>query len=186
MSRFTVSNYCNVLLAILCIVFLGLFIDTKMKESKNAPVVKQYEQYQQGNSTNNLFIKYGGLDTVKAVVDSAVTNLLNEPTLSNVFAVVGTPNHRTGAMLKSALDLQFTYLMGGPLVYPSKTLTRGAIVDARSMKASHTGLGITTAQFNTFVNILVSTLLAAGVAQEDVNVLGPGLKSMITDIVEVK
>ena len=181
------SNYMSIvyLLFILMVVFLGLFIAEKLKSKKNAPVVDQYNKFANGDATNNLFIKYGGLQTIQAVVDSAVTNLLAEPTLSNVFAVVGESGHRTGAALKSALDLQFSYLFGSSFVYPGRTFTRGAIIDARNMKASHAGLGITQAQFTTFVNILVQTLLSAGVSQADVNALAPGLQSMVNDIAEV-
>lgn len=186
MARYTYSHFFNLLLGALLIVFVGLYVHSKMLEREHKPIVSQYENFANGNATNNLFIKYGGLQTVQAVVDKAVANLLAEPSLANVFAVVGETGHRTGSALTAALDLQFSYLFGAPFVYPGRTFTRGAIIDARNMKSSHAGLGITTAQFNTFVQILVSTLLQMGVAQSDIDQLAPGLTSMVSDIVTVQ
>lgn len=153
--------------------------------SKYSQLIKNYQAFETGNTTNNLFIKYGGLQTVQAVVDAAVTNLVAEPTLQSVFAVVGQPGHRSGPQLKACLDLQVSALLSGPFAYPARTFTRGAIVDARSMKASHMNLQITTAQFNTFVNILAQTLIQSGVTQADVDALAPGLEAMVGDIVTV-
>lgn len=148
-------------------------------------VLIKYVKFEEGDAASNLFIKYGGLQTVQAVVDSAVTNLLAEESLASVFSVVGTPNHRSGDALKACLDLQFQSLLGGPLLYPGKTFTRGVIVDARTMKASHRHLTITKEQFNTFVAVLIKTLLDAGVTQTDVDELAPTLNGMVCDIVTV-
>jgi hypothetical protein len=149
------------LLAVLVVVLIYVL--------RNQAIVRAHLRFQ--NSKTTLFEKYGGLQTIMAVVD---------------FAVVGQPNHRSGTQLKSCLDLQFATLFGGPFVYPSKTFTRGVCVDARNMKESHRGLKITTAQFNTFVSVLAKTLLDAGVSEADVNAVAPGLKAMLTDIVEVQ
>jgi hypothetical protein len=164
------------LLAVLVVVLIYVL--------RNQAIVRAHLRFQ--NSKTTLFEKYGGLQTIMAVVDLAVTNLLAEPSLAGPFAVVGQPNHRSGTQLKSCLDLQFATLFGGPFVYPSKTFTRGVCVDARNMKESHRGLKITTAQFNTFVSVLAKTLLDAGVSEADVNAVAPGLKAMLTDIVEVQ
>jgi truncated hemoglobin YjbI len=127
----------------------------------------------------------GGADTIQKAVDNAVTALKADPTLSNVFAVVGTDGHRSDAQLKSCLDAQFSTLMGYPLPYPSKTLTRGSIVKARNMRDSHKNLnlGITQAQFDKFVSILATSLVQTGVPQSDVNALAPSLTAMASDIV---
>lgn len=171
------------LLLVILIVILCFRMSSMGKDCYK--LVRQYIAFETGTADNNLFIKYGGLETIQAVVDSAVTNLLNEPSLAPVFSVVGQPNHRTGAQLKACLDLHFTYLLGGPVIYPSRTFTRGAIVDARTMRDSHKHLTITQDQFNTFVNVLVKTLTDAGVAQADINMLAPGLVDMAKDIVTV-
>lgn len=148
----------------------------------NQNIVDQYRTYQ---NTTTLYETLGGADTVKVAVDNAVNALLAEPTLANVFAVVGTHGHRTGAQLKSCLDAQFSTLMGYPLIYPTKTLTRSNIVKARSMRDSHKNinLGITEAQFDKFVSILATSLVQTGVPQANVDALAPSLVAMASDIV---
>lgn len=149
-------------------------------------LVKQYVAFETGTADNNLFIRYGGLQTIQAVVDSAVQNLLNEPSLAPVFSVVSTPGHRSGAQLKACLDLQLSALLGFYSPYPGRTFTRGVIVDARTMRDSHKHLTISQDMFNTFVNVLVKTLTDAGIAQADINMLAPGLVGMAKDIVTVQ
>jgi len=165
------------------ILFVLLILYIVLSVMPHRDMIKNYWRYQ--SSSKTLFEKYGGLQTIQAVVDASVVNLLAEPSLSNVFAVVGQEGHRSGPQLKSCLDLQFAALFGGPFAYPAKTFTRGVTVNARTMKDSHRGLKITTAQFNSFVNILAKTLLDSGVATEDVNAVAPGLKAMLKDIVEI-
>lgn len=171
--------------AFFSILLFILFVMHHRFTRRYGELICHFEKFEHGNASDNLFIKYGGLATVETVVDTAVTNLLADPTLAPVFSVVGTPNHRSGAQLKSLLDLQISTLLGGPFVYPARSFTRGVIVDGRSMKASHASLTITTAQFNTFVNILAGTLIQCGVAQADVNAIAPKLQSMVRDIVTV-
>lgn len=165
------------------ILWLSFHLRTALHfRQENQDLVEQYNTYQ---NTTTLYETLGGADTVKIAVDNAVSALLAEPSLSNVFAVVGTSGHRTGAQLKSCLDAQFSTLLGYALPYPTKTLTRGAIVKARSMRASHKSLnlGITTAQFNTFVSILATSLVQSGVPQANVDALAPQLTAMSVDIV---
>lgn len=177
------------LLLLLLIICICVLYVTNQRFScyvrKHGSLVKAYSKYESGDASDNLFIRYGGLQTIQAVVDQAVTNLLAEESLADVFSVVGQPNHRSGVQLKACLDIQFANMFGFYTPYPSKTFTRGVTIDARSMKASHAGLKITTAQFNTFVGVLAKTLLDAGVTQEDVNTVSPALNGMITDIVTV-
>lgn len=148
-------------------------------------LVRSYQKFTGGDESNNLFIRYGGLQTVQTVVDQAVTNLLAEETLAPVFSVVGTPGHRSGVQLKACLDLYFCHLLGFYTPYPSKTFTRGVIVDARSMKASHTHLTITQEQFLLFNSVLAKTLTDAGVSASDVSQLAPKLNALMCDIVTV-
>lgn len=176
----------TLLVILLSIVYSYLFFKYNKCLYNYWHLIHNFEKFEKEDASQNLFIKYGALQTIQAVVDAAVTNLLNEPSLAPVFAVVNQPGHRSGVALKACLDLQFAALFGGPFVYPSKTFTRGVVVDARSMKASHCHLNITQDQFNTFVNVLVETLLDAGVTQDDVNMLAPALKNMAKDIVNVQ
>lgn len=174
-----------VLLSIIFVIFVWYMFDHNRVMRRYGCLIRQYERFECGDSKDNLFIKYGGLQTVMTVVDTAVTNLLADASLAPVFAVVGQDGHRSGAQLKSLLDLQFTYLLGGPLLYPGRSITRGVTVDGRTMKASHAGLTITRDQFNTFNSILVNTFLQCGVSQEDVNELTPALNAMASDIITV-
>jgi len=153
--------------------------------STHQSLVDRYRSFECGTAENNLFIKYGGIQGIMGAVDVAVSNLIAEPTLANVFSVVGQPTHRSGLELKACLDLQFSSLLGFALPYPSRTFTRGISVNARNMRDSHRniGLNITTAQFNTFVNILATSLVQAGISQADVNALAPTLTAMSSDIV---
>jgi len=148
-------------------------------------LVRSYQKFEGGDASNNLFIRYGGLQTVQAVVDQAVTNLLAEETLAPVFAVIGKEGHRSGIQLKACLDLFFCRLLGFYTPYPSKTFTRGIIVDARSMKASHAHLSITQEQFLLFNSVLAKTLTDAGVSAADVSQLTPELNALMCDIVTI-
>ena len=152
---------------------------------ENGHLVRAYHKYSAGDASNNLFIRYGGLQTVQSVVDQAVTNLLAEETLAPAFAVINTPNHRSGVQLKACLDLYFCHLLGFYTPYPSKTFTRGVILDARSMKASHAHLKITQEQFLLFNSVLAKTLTDAGVSATDVSQLTPRLNALMCDIVTV-
>ncbi|RYE12453.1 MAG: hypothetical protein EOP45_22830, partial [Sphingobacteriaceae bacterium] len=189
MDNIMVSNHSHVpffsLFVLLFIVILWLSYHLRKAlnfRRENQDLVKQYNTYQ---NTTTLYETLGGGDTVRIAVDNAVTALLAEASLSNVFAVVGSSGHRSGAQLKSCLDAQFSTLLGYALPYPTKTLTRGAIVKARDMASSHRkqNLGITQQQFNTFVSILATSLVQSGVPQANVNALAPQLTAMSVDIV---
>jgi hypothetical protein len=142
---------------------------------------KKYAQ--KGNLS--IFEKIGGVDGVIKFNDTLATNLLNEPTLAEPFAVLGKPDHRSATQLLMCLDAQICSITGGPFQYPCKTFTRGAGVYARDMKSSHAGLKITRTQFNTFNAIVKSTALAAGLPQADVDVIGRELQATMGDIVTV-
>ena len=179
-----------ILLLLVLIVVLWAFWHSYQQHEhfmmKYGALIRNYCHFEHGDASNNLFIKYGGLQTIQAVVDTSVTNLLKEESLADVFAVVGTENHRTGNALKACLDLFFTELFGGPVTYPGKTFTRGMIVNARSMKASHASLTITLEQFNKFNEVIAQTLVDSGVSQADVNSVAPKLNEYLCDIVTVK
>lgn len=152
---------------------------------EHGSLVRHYQKYMCGDASDNLFIRYGGLQKVQTVVDKAVENLLAEETLAPAFSVIGTPNHRSGVELKACLDLYFCNLLGFYTPYPSKTFTRGVIVDARTMKASHAHLTISQEQFLLFNAVLAKTLTDAGVSDADVAKLTPKLNALMCDIVTV-
>jgi truncated hemoglobin YjbI len=155
-------------------------------QKRHQDLVRQYENYEYADSTTNLFIKYGGLDTVRSIVDSSAAALSEDPLLAPVFGVLDTTGHRSEDELKACLDLQFTSLLGGPLPYPGRTITRGVAVHARSMLDSHKHLTISKEQFSRFVTILAGVLTNAGVTSEDLAGLATGLNAMASSIITVQ
>ncbi len=80
-----------------------------------------------------------------------------------------------GARLEAMLVDQVCDATGGPYSY------RG-----RTMKEAHTGMKVTAAEFDAQVDVLVATLRAVGVPQEEQDELLAVLAPMRGDIVEVE
>lgn len=177
------------LLVLLLVICISVLYVTNQKFSgyvrKNGRLVRHYTRFEYGDASTNLFIKYRGLQTVQDIVDQAVTNLLQEDTLKEPFSVVGTSGHRSGDALKACLDLYFAEALGAPFVYPGKTFTRGVIVNARNMRASHCHLKITQEQFLLFNSVIAKTFTEAGVEDADLAKITPKLNALMTDIVTV-
>jgi hypothetical protein len=187
-----IKNIFLFLFLVLVIIVLGnAYRDDTDFKSQNTDLIQQYNQYQYGDVTKNLFVKYcvkgndNPLIIIQTLVDDCATALANDPLLAPVFTVLGQPGHRSGAELKACLDLQFTALLGGPVPYPGRTFTRGVTVLARSMKDSHRSLNIDQAIFNKFVAVVAQVFLDAGVLPADVNAIAPALNGMMSDIVTV-
>lgn len=152
---------------------------------KHGRLVKHYTRFESGDASTNMFIKYHGLKKVQEIVDQAVSNLLQEDALKESFSVVGNPGHRSADELKACLDLYFSEALGAPFVYPGKTFTRGVIVNARTMRASHCHLKITQEQFLLFNSVIAKTFTEAGVDDADLAKITPKLNALMTDIVTV-
>ncbi len=154
---------------------------TKLDQHKD--LISAYDGFQNGTTSNNLFVKYG-LAGVQAVVDNIATNAGTDSQLAPFFSVIDQPGHDSSAMLKAILDVQLLSLLGGPLPYPTRAFTRGVTPIGRTMADSHRGLKITDAIFTRFLNVaIVPALKTAGVSDADIAAAAPALENMRSSIV---
>lgn len=119
-----------------------------------------------------LFERLGGMDAVKAVVDSFVENVAHDTKINGVF------KKTTGAKLvtfKKNLADQVCEVTGGPCKYAGK-----------DMKTAHKGMKITEAQFDALVLDLSTALDEHKVAADDKKELLGMLGPLKEDIVEKK
>ena len=119
-------------------------------------------------STPSLYNRLGGKPAITAVVDQFVANVAADRRINGRFATTDIPR------LKGHLVDQVCSATGGPCAY-----------SGRDMKRTHTGMGITTAEFEALVQDLVAALdtfhVPGGEKHELLGLLGP----MKKDIVEV-
>lgn len=114
----------------------------------------------------SLYNRLGGAPALSAVIDDFVGNVATDPRINGFFA------HTDVSRLKRLLNEQVCAGTGGPCQYTG-----------RSMKATHTGMGVTEAHFNALVENLVKTLDKFGVPAREKNELLGVLGSMKNDIV---
>ncbi|MBI4400372.1 MAG: group 1 truncated hemoglobin [Nitrospirae bacterium] len=116
----------------------------------------------------SLYHRLGGKPAITAVVDQFVANVAQDSRINGRFATTDIPG------LKRHLVDQVCMAAGGPCAYTG-----------RDMKTTHAGMKITTADFNSLVEDLVSALdqfkVPAREKQELLALLGP----MKQDIVEL-
>jgi truncated hemoglobin YjbI len=126
----------------------------------------------------SLFERLGGAKAVEAVVDDFVARTAGNPKVN--FARQGTPlewkpTPENVARLKKHLVQLVTMVTGGPTKY-----------EGRSMKAAHTGMGITDAEFDALAADLKATLDKFKVAAKEQAELLKIVGSTRGDIVEKK
>lgn len=135
-----------------------------------------------GDAGTTLYGRLGGRAGISAAVDAIVARELMDPEIASYFyfQVTGNPppvaGHPNVAQLKSCLVNQLANAAGGPEMYP------GAPADnmgwqCRNMQAAHTGLRIPNSVFDRFVTIAAGVLMGAGVAADDIAVIGGVLNS---------
>jgi hemoglobin len=116
----------------------------------------------------SLFDRLGGQGAITSVVEDFVARCAGDSRINAKFARTNIPR------LKSMLVDQVCEASGGPCRY-----------SGRDMKTTHSGMKVTTGEFNALVEDLVATLSKFGVGKgeqdELLGVLGP----MKSDIVEV-
>jgi hemoglobin len=114
-----------------------------------------------------LFERLGGKPAVEAVIDDFLGRVIADSSINSGFAVSHVPRVR-----QRLIEL-VTVGTGGPGTY-----------SGRDMATAHTGLGVTTAQFNSLVGHLVATLdkfkVPAAEKGELLAILGP-MKSAIVE-----
>jgi hemoglobin len=116
-----------------------------------------------------LYQRLGGREAIKGVVDDFVANMAADPRVNGRFK--GLDAGRI-AKLQTNLADQICDATGGPCAYLGK-----------DMKAVHTGMGITDAEWNATVEDLVKSLNKFKVPEKDqkelLAILGPMKKDIV-------
>jgi hemoglobin len=119
-------------------------------------------------SGKSLYDRLGGVDAIKLVVkDFVEEQVAKDPRINARFANTDIPK------LEDHLSNQICEASGGPCKYTG-----------RSMKESHTGMGVTEADFNALVEDLKKSLAKFNVPQAEQDELIGALAKMHDDIVE--
>ena len=126
----------------------------------------------QMQAKKSLYQRLGGYDAIAAVVDDFVGRLINDKQFERFFA--GHSNDSKKRIRQHIVD-QFCAGAGGPCVYTG-----------RSMKDSHTGLGITEAEWDASARHLVATLDKFKVPEAEQKELLAFVTTLKADIVEKK
>jgi len=116
----------------------------------------------------SLYERLGGLPYIQIVVDDFVANVAADSRINKRFEKTNIP------VLKKHLVDQICQASGGPCKYTG-----------RDMKASHTGMKITEAEWNATVEDLVKTLDKYKVPEQEKNDLLALLGSLKADIVGI-
>ena len=114
-----------------------------------------------------LYDRLGGKDAITAVVDDFVANIAADARINSFFANADIPH------LKAMLVDQICEASGGPCKYTGKT-----------MKESHTGMGVKDEHFNALVEDLVKALDKFKVPEKEKGELVGALGGMKGDIVQ--
>ena len=116
-----------------------------------------------------LYQRLGGREAIKLVVDDFVANMAADPRVNGRFK--GLDGARV-AKLQTNLADQICDAAGGPCAYLG-----------RDMKTTHTGMGITEAEWNATVEDLVKSLNKFKLGQKEQQELLSALGAMKKDIV---
>jgi hemoglobin len=126
----------------------------------------------QMQAKKSLYQRLGGYDAIAAVVDDFVGRLVTDKQFERFF--VGHSNDSKKRIRQHIVD-QFCAGAGGPCVYTG-----------RSMKDSHTGLGITEAEWDASARHLVATLDKFKVPEAEQKELLAFVTTLKADIVDKK
>jgi hemoglobin len=118
----------------------------------------------------SLYQRLGGYDALAAVTDDFIGRLVTDSSLSRFFG--GHSKNSQGRIRQLVLD-QLCAVTGGPCVYIG-----------RDMKSTHAGLGITQANWDKSVLLLVATLNKFNVPQKEQQEVLTAVSSLKGDIVE--
>lgn len=118
----------------------------------------------------SLYQRLGGYNAIAAVTDDFVGKLATDPMFTKFFT-----GHSTDSKVRIRQHIvdQLCMATGGPCVYTG-----------RDMKTSHAGLGITTAEWDHAIELLVATLDKFKVPAREKNELLTALTPLKKDIVE--
>ena len=127
---------------------------------------------QEGRMKKSLYERLGGYDAVAAVVDDFVGRLVADRQFERFFAGHSADSKRR---IRQHIVDQFCAAAGGPCVYTGRT-----------MKDSHTGLGITDADWDAAAKHLVAALDKFKVGEQEKKDLLAFVTSLRGDIVDKK
>ena len=113
-----------------------------------------------------MFEKYGGQETVDAVVEAFYVKNLSDTRIKHIFEGVNMTK------LKAHQKRFVALALGGPNRYTGRT-----------MKKAHEGLSLTSAHFDAVVENLAAALTEGGVSEEDVKTVAGVLEPMRADVV---
>jgi hemoglobin len=117
-----------------------------------------------------LYQRLGGYDAIAAVTDDFIVRLATDSTLGRFFAGHGTAGKQR---IRQLVVDQLCAAAGGPCIYTG-----------RDMKTAHAGLGISEANWDRAVQLLVATLDKFKVPAPEKNELLAAISGMKEDIVE--
>ncbi|QDL07840.1 group 1 truncated hemoglobin [Brasilonema octagenarum UFV-E1] len=109
--------------------------------------------YDSRSPEKSLYKRLGGYNAIAAVIDDTAQIVFNDPLIGKYFIGLSTNSKQR---LRQLLVDQFTQAAGGPAVYTG-----------RSMKLSHSGIGLTNAEYDAFVNGIAQALDKNGVNQPE-------------------
>jgi hemoglobin len=118
---------------------------------------------------NSLYDRLGGLDAIKAAVDSWVVRVAGDDRINRKFERTDIPR-----LKKEVID-QLCEATGGPCTYTG-----------RSMRDTHAGMQTTAGEFDAVMQHLGATLDEFNVPKTDQDELVELLRPMRGDIVEVE
>jgi len=121
-------------------------------------------------SASTLYKRLGGYDAIAAVSDDFIGRLAADKQLARFLVGLSADSQKK---LRQHVVNQLCEATGGPCIYTGRT-----------MKASHTGLGITEGDWQATVKHLVSTLDKFKVPEKEKGELLTIASSLKTDIVE--
>ena len=129
-------------------------------------------QSQAPGSAPALYKRVGGYDAIAAVTDDFIGRLAGDKQLERFFGGVSADSQKK---LRQHVVDQLCEATGGPCIYTGRT-----------MKTSHTGLGISESDWQLAVKHLVATLDKFKVPEKEKNELLAIASSLKADIVEKK
>ena len=118
---------------------------------------------------SSLYHRLGGYDAIAAVTDDFIGRLAGDPQLHRFFTGLSTDSQKK--LRQHVVDFLCS-ATGGPCVYTG-----------RDMKTSHTGLGITEADWDSSVKHLVATLDKFKVPEKEKNEVLGAISGLKGDIV---
>lgn len=127
---------------------------------------------QDGQPKKSLYARLGGYDAIAAVVEDFVVRLVSDKKFERFFAGHSTDSKKR---IRQHIVDQFCAAAGGPCIYTGRT-----------MKDSHTGLGITEDDWNAAAKHLVATLDKLKVPEAEKKELLDFVTSLKGDIVDKK